>query len=117
MRLITRLSLVPIVVAVGCNREPKLTPEQAQQVEAARLATVATSERLLGRQLTDDEKACIKVEWQDDRPLRQGGSAAQRNPQTTTGRANQGLTTAVVALPQPGETHNQPLLWTGPRRV
>jgi hypothetical protein len=62
------LILVLGLSAIGCNREPKLTPEQSQQVEAARQATVATSERLLGRQLTNDEKSCIKVEWRDDHP-------------------------------------------------
>jgi hypothetical protein len=68
MRLITPLVLVLGILAPGCDRGPKLTPEQTQQVEAARQATIATSERLLGRPLTDDEKSCIKVEWRDDRP-------------------------------------------------
>jgi hypothetical protein len=52
---------------VGCDRSSPLTPEQKQQVEAARSATVSTSERLLGRALTDSEKECVHVDFKDDR--------------------------------------------------
>jgi hypothetical protein len=66
MRLATLL-ILSVSFVVGCGRSSQLTPEQKQQAEAARTATVATSERLLGRALTDSEKQCIHVDFEDGR--------------------------------------------------
>jgi hypothetical protein len=66
MRLATSLILA-VSLIVGCGRSSQLTPEQKQRAEAARTATVATSERLLGRALTDPEKQCIHVDFEDGR--------------------------------------------------
>jgi hypothetical protein len=68
MRLLTAL-IVCIGFVVGCDRSSQLTPEQKQQVESARSATVSTSERLLGRALTDSEKECIHVDFKDGQPV------------------------------------------------
>jgi hypothetical protein len=68
MRLIAAL-IVCVGFVVGCDGPSQLTPEQKQQVEAARSATVATSERLLGRALTDSEKGCIHVDFKDGGPV------------------------------------------------
>ena len=68
MRLIIA-TLACAAALVGCDRTPRLTAEQQRQVDAARSATVATSERLLGRTLSDSEKACIHVDFKNGRTV------------------------------------------------
>jgi hypothetical protein len=65
------LFIICVALLAGCRRSasPQLTPQQQHQVDAARAATVATSERLLGRQLTGSEKDCIHVDFKDGRPV------------------------------------------------
>ena len=61
--------LLCVSLAAGCDRSSQLTAEQEQQVEAARSATVATSERMLGRPLTGLEKQCIHVDFKEGRTV------------------------------------------------
>ena len=87
MRFATALVICALFV-ISCNRSPQLTPEQQQKVEAARAATVSTSERLLGRQLTDSERECIHVTFRDGRVV---GSIAAPLSETLKGRQAQVL--------------------------
>src|SRR4051794_20341826 len=68
MRLIAAFILC-VGFVVGCGRSSQLTPEQKQQVDAARSATVAASERLLGRALTDSERECIHIDFKEGQPV------------------------------------------------
>ena len=68
-RRITGYLLVTLAVVGACDRSDakKLTTEQAQQVEAARQASITSTQQLLGRPLTEPEKDCIHVDFDDGR--------------------------------------------------
>ena len=68
-RRITGYLLVTLAVVGACDRSDakNLTTEQAQQVEAARQASITSTQQLLGRPLTEPEKDCIHVDFDDGR--------------------------------------------------
>ncbi|MEM9417518.1 MAG: hypothetical protein AAGA25_00505 [Planctomycetota bacterium] len=68
MKMVCALLLIFSVFAIGCDRKPELTPAQEHIASAIRQASISSSEKLLGRSLTDREKACVVIEFDNGFP-------------------------------------------------
>ena len=71
MRLTLLLFLVCVLTLPACDgdEQPPLTPAQQQMSSAIRQASISNSERMLGRPLTEREKTCIVVEFENGYPV------------------------------------------------
>src|SRR5690349_13118019 len=64
-RSFATFTLLVALACLSCHREPEVTPEQQRQLEILRTAAYQTLERILGRPLTEDERACVVIRLVD----------------------------------------------------